>query len=390
MANRPADDTEAGRPDHADHLLEEDKDTSLKHQVWLVFEDPHSSWLAFCVVTFILLCIIASSVCFCLETVPELQMHQELWLRLEIFFVAVFTIEYVLRFWSSVPEKMTWQQFMFQPLNLIDILSILPFFVDLFVIYYLHTSSYDLDLRFLRSLRLLRVFKIGRHSSQLSLIGGAMIQSLGSLFMLALCLVFALVIFSTLIFIVERGVWDEGQGCYIRTGPRAGSLDGVCSPFESIPVAAWWAITTMTTVGYGDTYPITNWGRAIGGLTMIIGILCVALPTTILGVQFSDNYGRVTEQKAREDLKLAFPHKEAIRQEMVAGMRRLEQLEQELKDLLPAVEKQLLVVTKDLEDQSQYKAVESSFSKLSESAVKAAENSKTLLRATLPEECFRH
>merc|ERR1719271_789007 len=191
---------------------------------------------------------------------------------------------------------MTWQQFMFQPLNLIDILSILPFFIDLFVIYYMHESSYDLDLRFLRSLRLLRVFKIGRHSSQLSLIGGAMIQSLGSLFMLALCLIFALVIFSTLIFIIERGVWDESQGCYIRTGPRAGSLDGICSPFEPIPVAAWRAITTMTTVGYGDTYPITNGGRFIGGLTMIIGILCVALPTTVLGVQFSDAFAQVTEE----------------------------------------------------------------------------------------------
>jgi len=388
MANR--DDDIEGRPEHAQALLEEDKDTTLKHKVYLVFEDPHSSWLAFVVVTFILLCIIASSIAFCLETVPQLQMYQELFLQLEIFFVTVFTIEYVLRFWSSVPEKMTWQEFMFAPLNMIDILSILPFFVDLIIIYYLKMENvWDMDLRFLRSLRLLRVFKIGRHSSQLSLIGGAMIQSLGSLFMLALCLIFALVIFSTLIFIIERGVWDESQGCYIRTGQRAGSLDGVCSPFESIPTASWWAITTMTTVGYGDTYPITNGGRMIGALTMIIGILCVALPTTILGVQFSDNYGRVTEQKAREDLKMAFPTQDAIREEMVAGMERLEELQKHIQDLLPVVEKQLLIVTKELDDQSQYKAVESSFSKLSASAVQAAENSKRLLKATLPEECFR-
>jgi hypothetical protein len=389
MASREQD-AESGRPEHAQALLEEDKDQSIKHKVYLIFEDPHSSWLAFGVVTFILICIIASSIAFCLETVPQLQMHQELFLQLEVFFVTVFTIEYVLRFWSSVPDKMTWQQFMFAPLNMIDILSILPFFVDLFILYYLKTeNNYDLDLRFLRSLRLLRVFKIGRHSSQLSLIGGAMVQSLGSLFMLALCLVFALVIFSTLIFITERGVWDDSKGCYIRTGQRAGSLDGVCSPFESIPTASWWAITTMTTVGYGDTYPITNGGRMIGALTMIIGILCVALPTTILGVQFSDNYGRVTEQKAREDLRAAFPTQEAIREEMVAGMHRLEELQKHIQDLLPVVEKQLLIVTKELDDQSQYKAVESSFSKLSASAVQAAECSRTLLIATLPEECFR-
>lgn len=383
-------DAESGRPEHVEALLEKDEDHTLKHKVWLVFEDPHSSWLAFAVVTFILLCIVASSIAFCLETVPQMQMHMDLFLKLEIFFVTVFTIEYVLRFWSSVPEKMTWQEFFFAPLNMIDILSIVPFFLDLIVIYYLKTETWGVDLRFLRSLRLLRVFKIGRHSSQLSLIGGAMIQSLGSLFMLALCLVFALVIFSTLIFIVERGVWDDSQGCYIRTGPRAGALDGVCSPFESIPVAAWWAITTMTTVGYGDTYPITNWGRLVGALTMIIGILCVALPTTILGVQFSDNYGRVTEQKARDDLKMAFPDQESIRREMVAGMERLEELQRHVQDLLPIVEKQLLIVTKELDDQSQYKAVESSFSKLSASAVQAVENSKRLIKATLPEECFRN
>jgi len=385
MANRT--DAEEGRPGRS-LLHEDDEKVTLKHRVYAIFEEPQSSWFAFAMVAFILLCIVASSICFCLETMPTLQMHQELFIKLEVFFVTVFSIEYVCRFWSSVPEKMSWQQFMFSPMNMIDLLAIIPFFVDLIVIYYLHESSYDLDLRFLRSLRLLRVFKIGRHSGQLTLIGGAMLQSLGSLFMLGLCLVFALVIFSTLIFIVERGTWDDGQGCYVRSGPRAGALDGVCSPFESIPVACWWAITTMTTVGYGDTFPISNMGRFIGALTMIIGILCVALPTTILGVQFSDNYAKVIETKAKHDLKEQFPDKESIKKEMNLALRRLEELQEDLVHLLPSVEKQLLLVTKDLDDQGQYKAVESSFAKLSESAMKAANNSKTLLRATLPEECF--
>merc|ERR1719235_1729936 len=236
---------------------------------------------------------------------------------------------------------MTFQKFVLDPMNIVDILSIAPFFIDLLLVYLNKGQGSNVDLRVLRALRLMRVFKIGRYSTQLKLISAAMARSMGSLVMLGLCMIFALIIFSTMIFLVERGTWDESSACYVRLGDRTGSLGGLCSPFQSIPEAAWWAITTMTTVGYGDTYPITNWGRLVGALTMIIGILCVALPTTILGVQFSDNYGKVTEQKARDDLKLAFPDKASIREEMVAGMERLEELQKGLAELLPQVEKQL-------------------------------------------------
>merc|ERR1719316_821822 len=195
-------------------------------------------------------------------------------------------------------------------------------------------------------------------------------------------MVFALIIFSTLIFLVERGVWDAASGCYIRTGDRAGSLAGLCSPFQSIPEASWWAITTMTTVGYGDTYPITNWGRFIGGLTMIIGILCVALPTTVLGVQFSDAFAAVTEEKAIADLKEKFPEKEQVTLELKAGLAHLEELQSKLATLLPEIERQLIKVTE--EDKSRNIAVKASFSHLSDSSVQAMSNAKTFLKAALP------
>jgi voltage-gated potassium channel len=302
---------------------------------------------------------------------------------LEICFVTIFTIEYLLRLWASVPEKMTFNKFVFDPMNIIDVLSILPFFIDLLFMYLAKESDFTVDLRVLRALRLMRVFKIGRYSTQLKLIGGAMARSLGSLVMLGLCMIFALIIFSTMIFLVERGIWDAEMACYVRTGDRAGSLGGLCSPFQSIPEASWWAITTMTTVGYGDTYPITNWGRFIGGLTMIIGILCVALPTTVLGVQFSDAFAAVTEEKAIADLKEKFPEKEQVTLELKAGLAHLEELQQKLITLLPEIERQLLKVTAD--DKSRNVAVKASFSHLSDSSVQAMSNAKTFLTATLPE-----
>lgn len=356
----------------------------MKHKVYQLFEEPGSSRAAFVTVTFIVVCILLSTISFCAETMPILSgKYEHIFHILEIFFVTVFTIEYICRLWASVPDKMTFSEFVFSPMNIIDVLSIVPFFIDLAIMYFApKESGFNVDLRVLRALRLMRVFKIGRYSTQLKLIGGAMARSMGSLVMLGLCMVFALIIFSTMIFLVERGTWDETMGCYVRLGDRAGSLGGLCSPFQSIPEASWWAITTMTTVGYGDTYPITNGGRFIGGLTMIIGILCVALPTTVLGVQFSDAFAAVTEEKAIADLKEKFPEKEQVTLELKAGLLHLEELQDKLAVLLPEIERQLLKVTAD--DRSRNVAVKASFSHLSDSSTTAMSNAKTFLKAALP------
>jgi len=385
MAGRRADpemgDTEPllSRRSNSSHGHQE---PTTQHKVYELFEEPDSSRAAFYTVFFIIGCIIASTITFCLETVPTMEKHHQVFFFLEIFFVTVFSIEYICRFWASVPEKMSAAKFFFSPLNLIDILSIAPFFIGLITTYLVKGDAMDLDLRVLRALRLVRIFKIGRYSSQLKLIAGAMERSMASLIMLALCMVFALIIFSTLIFLVERGVWDPKQGCYIRTGDRMGSLDGLCSPFQSIPEACWWAITTMTTVGYGDTYPITDGGRIVGGLTMVIGILCVALPTTVLGVQFSDSFAEVTEEKEIHDLKARLPQKEGIRAELVKGLDHLDELHAELVKLLPEIEQQLLKVTSENKPRSS--AVKASFGHLSDSTAQSVQNCKSFLRSTLP------
>jgi hypothetical protein len=104
--------------------------------------------------------------------------------------------------------------------------------------------------------------------------------------------------FGTAMYMVERGSWDQVKGCYIRPDNR-------CSPFESIPKSFWWGIATLTTVGYGDVYPITVPGRLVAAIAMITGIICVALPTTVLGVQFSEAYGDLKARMEMDQLRNA-------------------------------------------------------------------------------------
>jgi voltage-gated potassium channel len=123
-------------------------------------------------------------------------------------------------------------------MNIIDLLAVVPFFLELTVLY---TGGY-LDMRFLRSVRLLRLFKFGRHSTQLQLIIGGLKKSIWPLALVFLMLTLALVMFGTAMYMVERGTWDPVQQCYVRE-------DKQCSPFESIPKSFWWGIATLTTVG---------------------------------------------------------------------------------------------------------------------------------------------
>lgn len=360
------------------------QEPTLRHKVYELFEEPDSSRAAFCVVFFIIICIIASTIAFCLETIPSMDTHREVFFAFEVFFVAVFTIEYIVRFWATVPEKMSFVGFLFSPLNVIDLLSVAPFYVTLILHYTARDQEryFDFDFRVLRALRLVRIFKVGRYSTQLKLIAGAMERSMASLVMLGLCMVFALIIFSTLIFLVERGTWDPKQACYIRTGPRTGSFDGTCSPFQSIPEASWWAITTMTTVGYGDTFPVTTGGRVVGGMTMVVGILCVALPTTVLGVQFSDSFAKVSEEKEIQDLKARLPEAQEVRNELVKGMDYLDELHHTLNKLMPEIEQQLLKVTQN--NQARQGVIKASFGRLSDATGQSVQNCKTFLKSTLP------
>lgn len=143
---------------------------------------------------------------------------------------------------------------------LIDLFAILPFFLPLLI---------PIDLRFIRALRLLRIFrllKLGRYSYALSLLSRSL-QNIKEVIAVAFfALVIILILASSMMFYIENEAQPE--------------------KFSSIPDTMWWAIATLTTVGYGDIYPITPLGKFLGSFIAILGIGMFALPAGVLAIAF--------------------------------------------------------------------------------------------------------
>ena len=185
--------------------------------------------------------------------------------------MAVFSLEYVLRLWSCTDHPEFQQRirdrvrYAVTPMALIDLLAILPAFV----------AGDQLDLRFMRSVRLLRLarsLKFARYSTALQTLGAVVMAKRAELAITLLLAMVLLVCSAGGIYFAEH----EAQ-------PDA---------FSSIPAAMWWAVTTLTTVGYGDVYPITILGRVFGGLVALAGIGLFALPTGILAGGFAEEMQR--------------------------------------------------------------------------------------------------
>ncbi|HHJ36356.1 MAG TPA: ion transporter [Gammaproteobacteria bacterium] len=193
--------------------------------------------------------------------------YEEFW-YFEVFSVAVFTGEYFIRLWSCIdmPESRSqspvWGRlrYMFTPLAIIDMVAILPFYLGLY---------FTIDLRFLRVLRLLRLFKLTRYSPALNALLDVIRKESHALIAVFMVLLVMLVIASSGIHLLEGDVQPEA--------------------FGSIPRAMWWAIITLSTVGYGDAVPITSMGKIFGGAISLIGIGMFALPAAILANGFAQN-----------------------------------------------------------------------------------------------------
>merc|ERR1719409_739746 len=257
---------------------EGDEAMTFKERMHLLLDEPTSSWKALFVAVFIMGCILASTLFYCLESMPRYEKHERFWLSAEVFFVAVFSVEYLIRFWATPVPKGRW---MLEFFNLIDLAAIAPFYIELIAEEITGAQVFPFDLRVLRVVRVLRLFKAGKYSDDVRLIMGAMYASREALLLLICFLLIAAILFAAIIFTFEQGTWVEEKGCYVRPG------ESICSPFNSIPEAMYWAITTITTVGYGDTLPTSKVSQVICCLCMISGLLVLALPVTMIGVSFS-------------------------------------------------------------------------------------------------------
>lgn len=199
--------------------------------------------------------ILLSVIVVMLESVPELDARFDLEFGvLEWVLTIVFTIEYVLRIWIS-PKPL---KYIFSLWGVIDLLSIIPTYLSFFLVGY----HYLLVVRIFRLLRIFRILKLVRFNSEAQVLLNALKSSMYkiSIFLMA---VLAIVTFmGTIMYVVESG--EEG--------------------FTSIPQSIYWAIVTVTTVGYGDMIPHTVLGKVISSIAMIVGYAIIAVPTGIVTV----------------------------------------------------------------------------------------------------------
>ncbi len=193
----------------------------------------------------------------------------QLFYYLETVSVSIFVVEYLLRIWACTAEPKYSHpvfgrlRFALSPLLLIDLLAIVPFFLPFL----------GLDLRFLRAVRLLaRAARLGRYFSGIRTLG-QVVQSKGyELLTVVLVLAVMLVLASSLMYFAEHLAQPDD--------------------FASIPVAMWWSIITLTTVGYGDVSPVTPMGKVMAGVIAVMGIGMFALPAGILGSGFLEEIQR--------------------------------------------------------------------------------------------------
>ncbi len=212
--------------------------------------------------------------------IGSIQSVQERWgvflNAFEVVSVAVFTVEYLARLWSCTADPRFGStirgpiRHAFRAMSIIDLLAILPF--------YLPFLGIDLrSLRVLRLLRILRVAKAGRYYSSLNLIKHVFQNKKEELILTSALMGLLLVVSSSVLYYCENAVQPDA--------------------FSSIPATMWWAVATLTTVGYGDMYPITLLGKLCASIIAVLGIGMFALPTGILGAGFVEAIQKHKEPK---------------------------------------------------------------------------------------------
>ncbi|MDN5201320.1 ion transporter [Fulvivirgaceae bacterium BMA10] len=254
---------------------------SLRRKIFeIIHQDKNASKLNGAFSLFVMILILLNVLAIILESFKGARdAYSDFFHDFEIFSVAVFTIEYLLRIWTcdllykESNKLKAMSKFIFSPLGLIDLLAILPFYLPLII-------AFDMRfVRILRVVRLIRIFKLNRYSSSLKLIMDVIKEKKAELGVTLFMSFVLLFISSTLMFYIEGSIQPEA--------------------FPNILATFWWAIATLTTVGYGDVYPVTEWGKILSSIIAILGIGMVALPTGLISSEFMDKFSGTKKEEAK-------------------------------------------------------------------------------------------
>lgn len=221
----------------------------------------------------LLVLILANGLAVLLETVKALEAKYSWYFFLfEVISVGVFTLEYVLRLWAITLnpsfQRAVWGRLRYAvtPIALVDLAAILPFYLPIALMIDLRI------LRLLRLFRLFRLFKMTRYVESMRTFQNVFRAKKAEL-TLTLMMIFLLLLFAS-------------------TAMYAAETEAQPEKFSSIPATLWWGVVTLTTIGYGDVYPITPLGKVIAGIIAFLGIGLFALPTGILASGFSEELQR--------------------------------------------------------------------------------------------------
>ena len=263
------------------------KREKLKNRVFKIIESPDNNNIANKVFEIIIVSlIVVSMVLIIADTFQISDGLREIFHIIEIFTLIVFTLEYIVRLWTAdliFPEKkpsMSRLKYAVSFMALVDLFSIFPFYIPFII---------PLDLRVLRTLRivrLLRLFKVNRYTSTFTTIGNVFKKKFTQLLSAVFIIFLLMIITSVLMHNVEHEAQPE-----IFT-----------NAFSSF----WWAISTLTTIGYGDIVPLTVEGQVLTGIFAFLGIGLVAIPTAIISAGFVEQSKIEKEEEEAEQNEKCF------------------------------------------------------------------------------------
>ena len=246
---------------------------SLRHSIYEILEPGAvGQRIALIVNRLLMILIVINLAAVTLESVPSIESsYRFLFGAIEAVSLVAFTIEYLLRIWIA-PEHApyhhlpAWRarlRFMVSAEGVVDLLAVLPFWLAIF---------FQADLRFLTVFRFIRFLKLARHSAAMRSLLNAIYSERRALLGGIVILVGTMMITASIMHLAEK--------------------DAQPDKFGTIPDAMWWAIVTLGTVGYGDVVPVTQFGKLVAGVTILFGLMMVALPVGIISTAFANEIHR--------------------------------------------------------------------------------------------------